>query len=301
MNRLFISQNVISQNVTNKIVNTAKIYWYGQSIKKNKSYETTPTWLFGVSFDHEIEPNNKEEYFSISFEVQFSVESKLVTKTITKTVTNREVLDYGIGNGKDFIFQADFGTGTNLNYIKKTIDKVYLTIANPNPRYTYVKPTEISTNSPYINILQEIYVDSRYADDYRGSLIVSLDDSSAHQSFCSQNCSVDATNEPFVTVYNNNFIERSAIAGSSATIPYCELTSEGGESWNKLRANFVFGIENIAIIYPDQNTEFILEDTVSIASLPSPLSSTIIQGTNCIEKGAVIGDYLYFTTEVTID
>lgn len=305
MNRLFISQNVISQNVTNKIVNTAKIYWYGPSIKKYEFYETTPTSLFGVSFDHEIEPNNKEEYFSISFEVQFSVESKLVTKTITQTVTNREVLDYGIGNGKDFVFQADLGTAhTRMNYIKNTIDKVYLTIANPNPKYTYVKPTEISTNSPYINILQEIYVDSRYADDYRGSLIVSLDDSSAQQSFCSQNCSVDATNKPFVTVYNNNnnnFIERSAIAGSSATIPYCELTSEGGESWNKLRANFVFGIKNISKIYPDQNSEFILEDTVSIASLPSPLSSTIIQGTNCIEEGAITGDYLYFTTEVTID
>lgn len=295
MNRLFISQNA-----TNKIVNAAKIYYYGPRFKKNGNNTNTSALLFGVSFDHEIEPNNKEEYFSISFEVQFSVGPELVTKTITQTVTNGEALDYGIGNGKDFVFQADLGNAhTKINYIKNTIDKVYLTIANPNPKYTYVKPTEISTNSPYINILQEIYVDASYANDYQCSLIVSLDDSSAQQSFCSQNCSVNTPSEPLVTVCTNNFIERSAIAGSSATIPSCELTSEGG-SWNTLKGNFVFEIKNISRIYPNQNSEFVLEDTVSIASLPSLLSSTTIQGTNYIE-GAITGDYLYFVTEVQFE
>lgn len=306
MNRLFISQNV-----TNKIVNTAKIYYYGPGFKKNgdnfnqKSLDlrTTSLLLFGVSFDHEIEPNNEGEYFSISFEIQFSVRSELVTKTITQTVTNGDVLDYSIGNGKDFVLQADLGIAYTLIqkifYIKNTIDKVYLTIANPNPKYTYVKPTEISTNSPYINILQEIYVNSSYANDYQCSLIVSLDDSSAQQSFCSQNCSVNASSEPYITVCTNDFIERSAIAGSSATMPSCELTSKGG-SWNTLKGNFVFEIQNISKIYPNQNSEFVLEDTVSIASLPSLLSSTTIKGTNYIE-GAITGDYLYFVTEVQFD
>lgn len=306
MSRLFISQNT-----TNKIINTAKIYYYGPRFKKNGNDTNTSALLFGVSFDYEIEPNNEEEYFSISFVAQFSVRPGSATnfsvrpgsatKTIiTQTVTNREVLDYGIGNGKDFVFQVDLGNAhTKINYIKNTIDNVYLTIANPNSKYTYIKPTEISTNSPYINILQEIYVDSSYANDYQCSLIVSLDDSSAQQSFCSQNCSVNSASEPYVTVCTNDFIERSAIAGSSATIPSCELTSEGG-SWNTLRCNFVFGIKNISRIYPNQNSEFVLEDTVSIASLPSLLSSTTIQGTNYIE-GAITGDYLYFVTEVQFD
>lgn len=296
MSRLFISQNT-----TNKIINTAKIYYYGPRFKENGNDTNTSALLFGVSFDYEIEPNNKEEYFSISFAALISVESKSETKAIiTKTVTNGEVLDYGIGNGKDFVFQADVGEAhTKIKYIKNTIDNVYLTIANPNPKYTYVKPTEISTNSPYINILQEIFVDAGYADDYQCSLIVSLDDSSAQQSFCSQNCSVNAAMEPYVTVCTNNFIERSAIAGSSATMPSCELTSKGG-SWNTLSGNFVFGIKNISRIYPNQNSEVVLEDTVTIASLPSLLSSTTIQGTNYIE-GAITGDYLYFVTEVQFD
>jgi hypothetical protein len=245
MSRLFISQNTTNK----KIINTAKMYYYGPRFKKNGNDINTSDLLFGVSFDYEIEPNNKGEYFSISFEVQFSVEpavvikpfnqpglvtrtinqSGLLTRTITQTVTNGEVLDYGIGNGKDFVFQVVLGTvNMRINYIKNTIDKVYLTIANPNSKYTYIKPTEISTNSPYINILQEIYVDASYANDYQFSLIVSLDDSSAQQSFCSQNCSINAAREPYVTVCTNNFIERSAIAGSSATMPSCELTSEGG-------------------------------------------------------------------------
>lgn len=298
MNRLFISQNV-----TNKIVNTAKIYYYGPRFKKNGNNINTSALLFGVSFDHEIEPNNEKEYFSISFEVQFSVESGLGTKTITQTVTNRDVLDYGIGNGKDFVFQNDLGNAnTKINYIKNTIDKVYLTIANPNPKYTYVKPTEISTNSPYINILQEIYVDASHAGNYQWTLIASLDDSRAHhghQSFCSQNCSVNAARGPHVTVCTNDFIERSAIAGSSTIRPSYELTSKGGP-WNTLKGNFVFWIKNISRIYPNQNSEFVLEDTVSIASLPYLSSSTIIQGTNYI-KGAITGDYLYFVTEVKFD
>lgn len=302
MIKQFISQNI---NRT-KLVNNAKLYYYGPDFKNSNNKNTTSA-LFGVSFDYGLEyDENTENYFTIEFTVEYAIAtgstSLINTKQVSYTVNIQDPLDYGIndGNNTDFVFPVDLGNDVlTIKYIK-SISNVSLTIAKPSLKYTYVTPTELSTNSKYINVLQGIQIDRTMAGNYKGTVKITLEDSSAQESICEHQNEFDFYSDPYSDQYTSTFILRSKITGSAAIKPYIQIIGGNEEGVND-QCRWSTYISSYYMKYPDYSVETILEESAIYSKpLPSTGINAEINGSKYIEESN-LGEFIYYYVDLIME
>lgn len=304
MIKQFISQNI---NRT-KLVNNAKLYYYGPDFKNSNNNENTTSALFGVSFDYGLEfDEDTENYFTIEFTVDYAIGAGSSSsfnriKQVSYTVNIQDPLDYGIndGNNTDFVFPVDLGTDVlDVEHIRR-ISNVSLTIAKPSLRYTYVTPTELSTNSKYINVLQGIQIDGTMAGNYKGTVKITLDDSSAQESICEHQNEFDFYSDPHSDQYTSTFILRSKITGSAAIVPHIQITG-GNEKGVNDQCRWSTYISSYYMKYPDYSVEAIFEESAIYSKpLPSTGKRAWISGSKCIEESN-LGEFIYYHVDLIME
>lgn len=173
-----------------------------------------------------------------------------------------------------------------------TFNSATIEICNPNPKYDYIAPTELSTQGEYIAVNTNLYMDISQFGSYQGIFKADLYNSSTGILAVNNPMTLEfnANSNPYINKLQTNWAKRVDLV-SSMTRPQLDLKCVDKDG---MASNMYMGVSYYIISYYfTWEIETILSAVEQI-SIPIITGQTAVNGdTNYIEENQV-GDYLIY-------
>lgn len=295
MIKQFIFQNIAGGG---KKINKSYLYFYGPNYTVPKITDSnieilrTANCLFGVSFDYPLDYDDQEQYFKITVNLKFTYLGVDTLLPINYTVSVRTIEDTGIG-----FDHKNFAIPVYLSYPISAIEYMMLNsatieICNPNPKYDYIAPTELSTIGEYIAVNTNLYMDNSQFGSYQGIFKADLYNSSTGILVVNNPMTLEfsANSNPYINKLQTNWAKRADLV-SSMTRPQLDLRCVDKEG---MASNMYMGVSySVTSYYFGGEVDTILS-AVEQMRIPIITGQTAVNGdTNYIDE-SLVGDYLIY-------
>jgi hypothetical protein len=202
-NKGMIKQFIFQNRGGGKKINKSYFYFYGPNYTVPKITDSnidplrTTNCLFGVSFDYPLDYDDQEQYFKITVNLISTYLGVTKSLPVKYTVSVGTIEDTGIGfDHKNFAIPVNLSFPiSSLERITMTFNSATIEICNPNPKYDYIAPTDISTSGEYVAVNTNLYMDNSQFGSYQGMFKADLYNS---------NTGILVVNNPMTLEFNAN-------------------------------------------------------------------------------------------------
>lgn len=211
---------------------------------------------------------------------------------VNYTVSVGTIEDTGIG-----FDHKNFAIPVNLSYPissleRMTFNSATIEICNPNPKYDYIAPTELSVSGEYIAVNTNLYMDISQFGSYQGMFKADLYNSSIGILVVNNPMTLEfnADSNPYISKLQTNWAKRADLV-SSMTRPQFDLRCIDEDG---MASKMYMGV-NYAVIsyYLTVEIDTILS-AVEQMRIPIIAGQTAVNGnTNYIDE-SLVGDYLIY-------
>lgn len=179
-----IKQFIFQNRGGGKKINKSYFYFYGPNYTVPKTTNSdidifhTDNYLFGVSFDYPLDYDDQEQYFKITVNLTCTYLGVDIPIPVNYTVSVGTIEDTGIGfDNKNFAIPVKLSKPIS-SLERMMFNSATIEICNPNPKYDYIAPTELSVGGEYIAVNTNLYMDISQFGSYQGVFKADLYNSS---------------------------------------------------------------------------------------------------------------------------
>lgn len=293
-----IKQFIFQNRGGGKKINKSYFYFYGPnhtvSTVTDSSIEPlrTTSSLFGVSFDYPLDYNSQGQYFKITVNLTFSYLGVDTPRSINHTVSVWTVEDTGIG-----FDNKNFAIPVNLPYPISSVERITfnsatIEICNPNPKYDYIAPTELSVSGEYVAVNTNLYMDISQFGSYQGMFKADLYNSSVGILVVNKPMTLEfnAYSNPYISKLQTNWAKRVDLV-SSMTRPQLDLTCVDKDG---MASDMYMGVNySVNSYYFAGEIDNILS-AVDQITIPIITGQTAVNGDSNYIDESLVGDYLIY-------
>lgn len=293
-----IKQFIFQNGGGGKKINNSYFYFYGPNYTVSKITTLgikplhTTNFLFGVSFDYPLDYDDQERYFKITADLTFTYEEIETSIPVNYTVSVGTIKDTGIG----FDYK-NFAIPVKLNVLISSVQRMALNSAtievyNPNPKYDYIAPTELSVVGEYVAVTTNLYMDNSQFGSYQGMFKADLYNSSAGMLVVNNPMTLEfnADINPYISKLQTNWIKRADLV-SSMTRPQLELRCVYIDG---MASNMYMGVNHSVTSYyfgGEIDTIFGAVEQIRIPIIPE--QTVVSEASDYIDEN-LVGDYLIY-------
>ena len=289
----------ISQNITRgggKKINKSYFYFYGPNyiIPEIADLNMEPlhpaNCLFGVSFDYPLDYDDQELYFKITVNLTFTHLGVDTPLPINYTVSVGTIEDTGIGfDHKNFAIPVKLLFPIS-SLERMTFNSATIEICNPNPKYDYIAPTELSTLGEYIAVNTNLYMDNSQLGSYQGIFKADLYNSSTGIFVVRNPMILDfsASSNPYISKLQTNWAKRADLV-SSLTKPQLDLRCIDKDG---IASNMYMEIDYAVLSYYFAGEIDTILSTVEHIKIPIITGQTAVNRDSHYIDESLVGDYL---------
>lgn len=292
-----IKQFIFQNRGGGKKINKSYFYFYGPNHIVPKITDSsidplhTGNYLFGVSFDYPLDYDDQEQYFKITANLTFTYLGVDISLPINYTVSVRTIEDTGIGfDHKNFAIPVNLSSPISLEHMM--FNSATIEICNPNPKYDYIAPTELSVSGEYIAVNTNLYMDISQFGSYQGIFKADLYNSSTGILVVNNPMTLEfnAFNYPHISKLQTNWAKRVDLV-SSLTRPQFDLTciDEGG-----MASNMYMGVNYAVFSYYFAGEIDTILGAVEQIRVPIITGQTAVNGASNYIDESLVGDYLIY-------
>lgn len=211
---------------------------------------------------------------------------------INYTVSARTIEDTGIG-----FDHRNFAIPVNLLFPISSVERMMfdsatIEICNPNPKYDYIAPTELSTPGEYIAVNTNLYMDNSQFGSYQGMFKADLYNSSVGILVVNNPMTLEfsANGNPYISKLQTNWAERVSLV-SSMTRPQLDLTCVDKDG---MASNMYMGVSySVFSYYLTEEIDTILSAVEQIR-IPIITGQTVVSGDSNYIEESLVGGYLIY-------
>lgn len=293
-----IKQFIFQNRGGGKKINKSYFYFYGPNYTVPKITDSninplhTNNYLFGVSFDYPLDYDDQEQYFKITVNLTLTHLGIDTTLPVNYTVSVGTIEDTGIGfDHKNFAIPVNvLSLMSSLEHI--TFNSATIEICNPNPKYDYIAPTELSTSGEYIAVTTNLYMDISQFGSYQGMFKADLYNSSTGILVVNNPMTLEfsANSNPYISKLQTNWAKRIDLV-SSMTRPQLDLICVDKDG---MAPYMYMGVRYIVTSY------FLGAEIDTILSAVEQIRIPIITGQTAVNEASnyidetLVGDYLIY-------
>lgn len=289
----------IFQNGAGRKINKSYFYFYGPNYIIPKITDSnidplrTTNYLFGVSFDYPLDYDDQEQYFKITVNLTVTHLGVDTPLPVNYTVSLGTVEDTGIGSD-----HKNFAIPVNLLFPISSLEHMMfnsatIEICNPNPKYDYIAPTELSMLGEYIAVNTKLCMDNSQFGSYQGIFRADLYNSSEGILVVANNymtLEFGANINPYISKLQTNWAKRVDLV-SSMTRPQLDLRCVDKDG---MASNMYMGVIYSVISYRFVEQVDTILSAVEQIRIPIITGQTEVnEAPNYIEE-SLVGDYLIF-------
>lgn len=293
-----IKQFIFQNGGVVKKINKSYFYFYGPDYTVPKITDSnieplrTTNYLFGVSFDYPLDYDDQEQYFKITVNLTFNCLGVDVPVPVNYTVSVRTIEDTSIGfDHKNFAIPVKLSYPiSSLKHM--TFNSATIEICNPNPKYDYIAPTELSVSGEYIAVNTNLYMDNSQFGSYQGMFKADLYNSSTGILVVNNPMTLEfnANSNPHISKLQTNWAKRADLV-SSMTRPQLELRCVDKDG---MASNMYIGVSYTVVSYHLAVEIDTILTAVEQMRIPIITGQTAVNGnTNYIDE-SLVGDYLIY-------
>lgn len=290
----------ISQNITggSKKINKSYFCFYGPNYTVPKITDSnieplrTANYLFGVSFDYPLDYDDQEQYFKITVNLTCTYLGVDTPIQVNHTVSVRTIEDTGIGfDHKNFAIPVYLSFPIS-SLERMTFNSATIEICNPNPKYDYIAPTELSATGEYIAVNTNLYMDNSQFGSYQGIFKADLYNSSAGILVVNNPMTLEfsAISNPYISKLQTNWAKRADLV-SSMTRPQLDLSCVDKDG---MASNMYMGVDYTVLSYYFGGEIDTILSAVELIRIPIITGQIAVNGaTNYIDE-SLVGSYLIY-------
>lgn len=293
-----IKQFIFQNRGGGKKINKSYFYFYGPNYIVPKITDSkietlnTANYLFGVSFDYPLDYDDQEQYFKITAKLILTYIEVDVEVPVNYTVSVGTIKDTGIGfDHKNFAIPVYLFFP--ISSIKRMVFKsATIEICNPNPKYDYIAPTELSVVGEYIAVNTNLYMDNSQFGSYQGIFKADLYNSSTGILVVNNPMTLEfnANSNPYVSKLQTNWAKRADLV-SSLTRPKLDLRCVDKDG---MASEMYMGVSYWVTSYYFAGEIDTILSAVEQIRIPIITGQTAVNGDlNYIEE-SLVGDYLIY-------
>ena len=281
-----------------KKINKSYFYFYGPNYTVPKITDSnidplrTTDCLFGVSFNYPLDYDDQEQYFKITVNLTVTHLGVDILLPINYTVSVGTIEDTGIG-----FDHKNFAIPVNLSFPisslgRMTFNSATIEICNPNPKYDYIAPTELSGTGEYIAVNTNLYMDNSQFGSYQGMFKADLYNSSTGILVVNNPMTLEfnANSNPYISKLQTNWAKRVDLV-SSMTRPQLDLKCVDKDG---MASNMYMGVNYIVTSYYFTEEIDTILSAVEQIRIPIITGQTVVNGDlNYIDEN-LVGDYLIY-------
>lgn len=165
-------------------------------------------------------------------------------------------------------------------------------ICNPNPKYDYIAPTELSWAGEYIAVNTNLYMDISQFGSYQGMFVADLYNSSTGILVVNKPMTLEfnANNDPYISKLQTNWAKRVDLV-SSMTRPQFDLRCIDKDG---MASNMYMGVSYTVLSYYYAGQIDAILSAVEQIRIPIITGQTAVnEASNYIDESQV-GDYLIY-------
>lgn len=165
-------------------------------------------------------------------------------------------------------------------------------VYNPNPKYDYVAPTELSTSGEYIAVNTNLYMDNSQFGSYQGIFKADLCNSSVGILVINNPMTLEfnANSNPYIRKLQTNWAKRADLV-SSMTRPQLDLRCVDKDG---MASNMYMGVSYSVLSYYYAGEIDTILSAVEQIGIPIITGQTVVNGDlNYIDE-SLVGDYLIY-------
>ena len=293
-----IKQFIFQNRGGGKKINKSYFYFYGPNYIVPKitdsNIETlrTANYLFGVSFDYPLDYDDQEQYFKITVNLTLTHLGVDTPIPVNYTVSVRTVEDTGIGfDHKNFAIPVylsfPISSLEHMMFNSATIE-----ICNPNPKYDYIAPTDLSVEGEYVAVNTNLYMDISQFGSYQGMFKADLYNSSVGILVVNNPMTLEfnADSNPYINKLQTNWAKRADLV-SSMTRPQLDLKCVDKDG---MASNMYMGVSYIVTSYYFEGEIDTILSAVEQIKIPIITGQTAVnEASNYIDE-RLVGDYLTY-------
>lgn len=298
MIKQFISQNITEGGGIK--INKSYFYFYGPNYTVPKITDSkidplrTTNYLFGVSFDYPLDYDDQEQYFKITVNLTLTylgVDTPI--PPINYTVSVRTIEDTGIGFDR-----KNFAIPVNLSFPISSVEHMMfnsatIEICNPNPKYDYIAPTDLSIYGEYIAVNTNLYMDNSQFGSYQGIFKADLFNSSTGILVINNPMTLEfnASSNPYISKLQTNWAKRADLV-SSLTRSQLDLRCVDKDG---MASNMYMGVNYVVTSYYFEGEIYAILSAVEQIRIPIITGQTAVNGSSTyIDESLVVGGYLIY-------
>lgn len=293
-----IKQFIFQNRGGGKKINKSYFYFYGPNYTVPKitdsNIETlrTTNYLFGVSFDYPLDYDDQEQYFKITVNLTFTYLGVDTPITVNDTVSVGTIEDTGLGfDHKNFAIPVYLSSPIS-SLERMTFNSATIEICNPNPKYDYIAPTELSTLGEYIAVNTNLFMDNSQFGSYQGVFKADLYNSSTGILVVNNPMTLEfsANSNPFISKLQTNWAKRADLV-SSMTRPQLNLRCVDKDG---MVSNMYMGVSYAVLSYYLTMEMDIILSSVEQIGIPIITGQTAVNwDLNYIDE-TLVGAYLIY-------
>lgn len=212
--------------------------------------------------------------------------------TVNHTVSVRTIEDTGIGfDHKNFAIPVYLSSPISA-LERMTFNSATIEICNPNPKYDYIAPTELSVSGEYIAVNTNLYMDNSQFGSYQGMFKADLYNSSAGILVVNNPMILEfnANSNPYTSKLQTSWAKRADLV-SSMTRPQLNLRCVDKDG---MASNMYMGVSYAVLSYYFRGKIDTILSAVEQIGIPIITGQTVVNGDlNYIDE-SLVGDYLIY-------
>lgn len=299
MIKQFISQNITGGG--SKKINKSYFCFYGPNYIVPKITDSkieplrTANYLFGVSFDYPLDYDDQEQYFKITVNLTFTYLGVETPISVNYTVSVGTIEDTGIGfDHKNFAIPVYLQFPISaLEYM--TFNSATIEICNPNPKYDYIAPTELSVTGEYIAVNTRLYMDNSQFGSYQGIFKADLYNSSTGILVVNNPMTLEfnANSNPYISKLQTNWAKRADLV-SSLTRPQLDLRCVDKDG---MASNMYMGVNYSVLSYYFGGEIDTIFGAVGQIRIPIITGQTAVNEDSDYIDESLVGSYLIYNID----
>lgn len=295
-----IKQFIFQNRGGGKKINKSYFYFYGPNYTVPKITDSnidplrTTNYLFGVSFDYPLDYDDQEQYFKITVNLTFTYLGVEIPIPVNYTVSIRTIEDTGIGfDNRNFAIPVYLSKPIPVSSLEHmTFNSATIEICNPNPKYDYIAPTELSVLGEYIAVNTNLYMDNSQFGSYQGMFKADLYNSSVGILVVNNPMTLEfsANSNPYTSKLQTNWAKRVDLV-SSLTRPQLDLRCVDKDG---MASNMYMGVSYWVTSYYFEGEIDNILSAVEQIRIPIITGQTAVnEASNYIDEN-LVGDYLIY-------
>lgn len=212
--------------------------------------------------------------------------------SVNYTVSVRTIEDTGIGfDHKNFAIPVNLMFPiSSLRHI--TFNSATIEICNPNPKYDYIAPTELSTSGEYIAVNTNLYMDNSQFRSYQGMFKADLYNSSAGILVVNNPMTLEfnANSNPYISKLQTNWAKRVDLV-SSMTRPQFDLRCVDKDG---MASNKYMGVSYAILSYYFGREIDTILSAAELIRIPIITGQIAVNGASNYIDESLVGDYLIY-------